>query len=198
VPPPSASDIGLQWYDITDQTVNAAAYPEAVTQSRAWAISWLAAGRAVGRSLNPSYATSAFAQALHDTLVAQVPSQQSQLDDDLASTLASVPDGAAKTRGIAVGRQEATDVLSERQRDGLDTASVDVAWQPPPSGPGVWQPTPPSYGPALRAGEGHAIPFLLAADDRFDPGPPPSLSAPAYVDALAEVRRTGVGDHQLI
>jgi hypothetical protein len=187
----SVSGIGLQWYDITDQTVQAAAYPEAVTQSRAWAVSWLAAARAVGGSLNPIYSTAAFAQALHDTLVAQVPSRQPQLDDDLASTLASVPDGAAKRRGIAAGRQQASDVLSARQGDGLDTASVGAAWQPPPSGPGVWQPTPPSYGPALRASEGNASPFLLAADDQFDPGAPPSLGSQTYLDALAEVRAYG-------
>jgi hypothetical protein len=156
-----------------------------------WSVSWLAAARAIRRGHDPSYDAAAFAQALHDTLAAQVPGQQTQLDADLASTLAGVPDGTAKTDGIAEGEQQAAAVLSQRQADGLDTASVDIPFTPPPPGPGVWQPTPPSFAPAVRAGEGNARPFLLAANDQFDPGPPPSLSSPTYLTALAEVRAYG-------
>jgi hypothetical protein len=183
--------LALRWYDITNQTVEAAAFPEPVTQSRTWSVSWLAAARAIRRSHDPSYDAAAFAQALHDTLAAQVPGQQTQLDADLASTLAGVPDGTAKTDGIAEGEQQAAAALSQRQADGLDTASVDIPFTPPPPGPGVWQPTPPSFAPAVRAGEGNARPFLLAANDQFDPGPPPSLSSPTYLTALAEVRAYG-------
>lgn len=187
----SASAVALQWYDITNQTVTAAQYPEAVTTSRAWAASWLAAARAVGHSLNPNYSEAALAQALHDTLVAQVPGQQSVLDSDLASTLASIPNGAAKDNGIAAGQQQAAAVLAERANDGLDTASLDIPFTPPPPGPGIWQPTPPAFHAATRAGEGKASPFLLVRNDQFDPGPPPSLSSQTYLDALAEVRAYG-------
>jgi hypothetical protein len=41
----------------------------------------------------------AVAAAAHDVLVAQVPAQQATLDAVYASSLASIPDGAAKTRG---------------------------------------------------------------------------------------------------
>jgi hypothetical protein len=187
----AASQVALQWYDITNQTITAAAYPEPVTQSRAWSVSWLAAARAVRHSHSPNYAVAAFAQALHDTLAAQVPSQQPQLDADLASTLAAIPGGFAKGAGIAEGKQQASAVLTERQGDGLDTASVDIPFTPPPPGPGVWQPTPPALAPAVRAGEGNARAFLLAADDQFDPGPPPSLSSHTYLASLAEVRAYG-------
>jgi hypothetical protein len=186
-----SSTLALQWYDITNQTVTAAAYPEPVTSSRAWAVSWLAAARAVGYSNNPAYSDAAFAQALHDTLAAQVPSQQSTLGADLASTLASIPDGSAKTNGIAAGEQQAAAVLAERANDGLDTASVDIPFTPPPPGPGVWQPTPPAFHAATRAGEGNGEPFLLARNNQFDPGPPPSLSSQTYLNALAEVRAYG-------
>lgn len=181
----------LQWYDVTNQTVTAAAWPEPVTGSRAWSVSWLAAARAVGDSQNPSYDAAALAQALHDALAAQVPSQQSQLDADLASTLASIPDGQAKSAGIAAGQQQAAAELAQRQGDGLDTASLDIPYTPPPAGPGVWQPTPPSFAPAVRAGQGKAKPFLLASADQFDPGPPPSLKSQTYLHDLAEVRSVG-------
>lgn len=183
--------IGLQWYDITNQTVAAAAYPEPVTQSRAWAVSWLAAARAVSHPHGRGFAVAAFTQALHDTLAAEVPAQQGQLDADLAATLATVPDGPGKTAGVLAGHEQATAVLAERAGDGLDTASVDSPFTPPAAGPGVWQPTPPAYLPAIRAGEGAGRPFILAAADQFDPGPPPSLTSQTYLTALAEVRAYG-------
>lgn len=184
-------EVVLDWYDITDQTVTAADYPEPVTQTRAWAVSWLAAARAVNGSRNRSFATAALAQALHDTLVAQVPSQQFPLDADLASTLSLLPDGRAKRAGIKAGEREAALILAQRARDGLDTTSVDVPFTPPPPAPGVWQPTPPSFGPAIRAGEGRGTPFLLRRNNQFQPGPPPALDSRTYLDALAEVHAYG-------
>lgn len=190
----SAHDVGLSWFDTTSQTVAAAAYPEAITGSRAWAVSWIAAARAVGGSSDPDYATAAFAQALHDTLVSLVPSQASQLDSKLAATLATVPDGPAKQGGIAAGKNQAAQVLAERTGDGLDTASVDIPFTLPSTDPGVWQPTPPGFGPATRAGQGDGTPFLLQSGDQFDPGPPPSLDSKTYRRDLAEVRAYGSSD----
>ena len=51
---PTVSGVALQWYDISNQTIVAAAYPELVTQSRAWSVSWLAAARAIGHNRDPS------------------------------------------------------------------------------------------------------------------------------------------------
>jgi hypothetical protein len=191
---PSAHDVGLDWFDTTQQTVAAAAYPEAVSGSDTWSISWIAAARAVGGSTDPDYATAAFAQALHDALLARVPSQAGALDSKLAATLATVPNGPSKDAGIAAGKAQAAAVLAERQNDGLDTASVDTPWTPPSTDPGVWQPTPPAYGPATRAGQGDGTPYLLASQNQFDPGPPPSLSSKLYRRDLAEVRAYGAAD----
>ncbi|HKR71209.1 MAG TPA: vanadium-dependent haloperoxidase [Streptosporangiaceae bacterium] len=188
---PGSAGTALAWHDITSQTVSAGAFAEPVTQSRAWAVSWLAAARAVLRDRNPDYGTAALAQALHDALAAQVPSQQTALDASLAAALESVPNGRAKQRGIAAGAHEASVILAERAGDGLDTTSVDIAWPPPPATPGVFQLTPPLSRPAIRAGEGNARPFLLERNDQFDPGPPLSLDSPEYNSALAEVESLG-------
>jgi hypothetical protein len=185
------AELVLRWYDLTTQTVAAAHYQEPVTQSRAWAVSWLAAARAVGHRGNPGFRTAAFATALHDTLAALVPAQQSQLNDALAQTLSGVPDGPRKADGSAAGAGAADATLAEREGDGLDYASLDIPWSPPPAAPGVWQPTPPTFGPAVRAGQGAAQPFLLGSGDRFRPGPPPALDSSRYLDALAEVRGVG-------
>jgi hypothetical protein len=185
------TEIALQWYDLTAQAVSAAAYPEPVTQSRAWAVSWLAAARAVGPDRSPRFGVPAFATALHDTLATLVPADTAHLDDALATTLAAVPDGNAKEAGIAAGRREAAAALAERTGDGLDSAAVDRAWTPPPAGPGIWQPTPPSFGPAIRAGEGAALPYVLQSPSQFRPPPPPALDSPVYLRSLAEVRDFG-------
>ena len=185
------SALALQWYDITDQTVTAAGFPEPVTWSRTWAVSWLAAAHAVAENTNATFQQAAFAQALHDTLAATVPTQQSQLDADLAATLSTLPEGSAKRAGERAGQQQAAAVLAQRAGDGLDTASVDKAWTPPAAAPGIWQPTPPAFGPAIRAGEGNARPFLLTANDQFDPGPPPSLTSATFLNDLAEIRAVG-------
>jgi hypothetical protein len=186
----SADSVVLDWYDLTARAVAAAAYPEPITQSRVWAVGWLAAARAVAGQA-PRYAVAALASALHDSLVALSPGFASTLDTALAATLGTLPDDGRTARAVAAGQHHAAAVLAERAGDGLDTASVDIAWTPPPAGAGVWQPTPPSFGPAVRAGQGSARPFLLPAGDALRPGPPPTLTSSTYRDALAEVRAVG-------
>ncbi len=189
--PSSDQALALEWFDTTQTTVAAAGFPQPVTQTRTWAVSWLAAARAVQDGGNPNFQRAAFATALHDTLLAQVPSQQSQLDAALASTLAEIPDGRQEDRGVDAGTAEANGVLAERAGDGLDTASVEKPFTPPPAAPGVWQPTPPTFGPAVRYGQKDGRAFLLASNSQFRPGPPPALDSPKFLAALAEVRAYG-------
>jgi hypothetical protein len=187
----STSDLTLRWFDLTNQTVAAAAFPEQSTQGRTWAVSWLAAARAVDNGHSRSFRKAAFATALHDTLAAQVPSQSAQLDSTLDDTLSGIPDGSSKQHGIAAGKHEAAKVLAERNGDGLDTASVNAPWTSPPAAPGVYQLTPPTFGPAVRAGLGKARSFLLVHNDQFRPGAPPALDSSTYLNSLAEVRSVG-------
>ena len=188
---PDRTALVLQWYDLTKAAVTAAAQPEQVTQNRIWAVSWIAAARAVGAHRGPAFQDAAFASALHDTLLALVPAQAPQLDAALSATLAGVPAGGAKDAGIAAGRHAAAVVLAERAGDGLDTASVNIPWTPPAAAPGVYQLTPPTFGPVVRAGLPSARAFLLHRNDELRPGPPPSLTSRRYLRALAEVHAYG-------
>ncbi len=61
---------------------------------------------------------SAIAQAAHDTLVAMFPSQRAAFDQELAEDLGDIPNGQAKTRGIALGRRAAAAILALRSNDG--------------------------------------------------------------------------------
>ncbi len=190
-PAPSDQALALQWFDLSKDTVAAAGFPEPITQSRTWAVSWLAAARAVDDGYGWRFQDAAFATALHDALASQVPSRQSQLDAALAATLAGIPNGWQKNFGVAAGQHEASKALAERAGDGLDTASVDISYTPPPPGPGVWQPTPPTFGPAVRAGQKDGRTFLLKSNDQFRPPPPPGLDSPKFLNALAEIRSVG-------
>ncbi|MDN3239844.1 vanadium-dependent haloperoxidase [Glycomyces tritici] len=191
----SPSAVVLRWFDTTNETVTAAPAPTQVTNSRTWAIAWLAAARAVRRvphGLNASrYREAALASAVHRALVALVPARATELDAALADALAAVPEGSAKRRGSAAGVAQADSLLADREGDGLDPASVNVAWTPPAAAPGVWQPTPPAHGPGLQAGTRHAVPFALDSGDQFRLPAPPALGSAAYRADIEEVYAYG-------
>ncbi|TVZ78013.1 vanadium-dependent haloperoxidase [Streptomyces sp. BK340] len=185
----------LDWYDTTAATISTAGAATQITNSRTWAISWLAAARAV-REVPPGVDRSAFqdaalASAVHDSLVALVPSRAQELDAALRTTLDRVPDGLAKTKGAAAGARQARLVLASREGDGLDPASVNAPFTVPPAAPGVWQPTPPAYAPAAQYGNRIARPFLLDAPDQYRLPAPPALDSARYRADLSEVRAYG-------
>jgi len=188
--PAVAAALAVGWHVLTESAVAAAAFPEPITQSRTWAVSWLAAARAT-KGQKGAHASAAFVQALHDTLVALVPAQEAALDVALSNSLATIPDGVSKAAGTQAGAAAAAAVLAERANDGTDTASVNVAFTPGAPRPGLWQLTPPTTRPAVRAGQENATPFLLTSNDQFDPGPPPALDSHTYLQDLAESRALG-------
>jgi membrane-associated phospholipid phosphatase len=71
----------------------------------------------------PADQTAAVAVAAHDVLVHVYPSRQVIFDQALKNSLAVVPDGPAKTNGMAVGSAAAGDCLANRARDNSDDNS---------------------------------------------------------------------------
>ncbi|WP_407839853.1 vanadium-dependent haloperoxidase [Streptomyces sp. DSM 116496] len=200
-PAPVHADGGAvvrEWYDITAQTVAAAGAPTQVTNSRTWAIGWIAAARA-GREApggrdRAAFQDAAVASAVHDALVDLAPSRTAVLDAALAETLRRIPDGRAEERGLAAGARQAKLALADRRGDGLDPASVNAPFTVPAAAPGVWQPTPDGYAPAAQYGNRVAKPFLLDSPDQYRIGPPPALDSRRYRADLAEVRAYGAAD----
>ncbi|MFJ7046707.1 phosphoesterase PA-phosphatase [Streptomyces sp. NPDC101112] len=188
----------LAWYDATAETIAAAGASTQITNSRTWAISWLAAARATRRVPTGvergAYQEAALATAVHRALVTLVPSRAEQLDATYRATLDSIPDGPAEERGVAAGERQAALVLNSREGDGLDPASVNAPYPGKPAAPGVWQPTPPSYAPAAQYGNRLAKPFMLRTQSQFRLGPPPALDSERYAADLAEVRAYGAAD----
>jgi hypothetical protein len=200
---PQASAAGrtstaLAWYDATADTIATAGAPTQITNSRTWAISWLAAARAT-RSVpagvdRGAYQEAALAGAVHRALVTLAPSRKEQLDAKFKETLDAIPDGPAEERGVTAGERQADLVLVSRQGDGLDPASVNAPYPVKPAAPGVWQPTAPDHAPAAQYGNRLAKPFLLRTQSQFRLGPPPALDSRRYAADLSEVRAYGAVD----
>ena len=82
----------------------------------------------------------ATAAAAHRVLVHIFPAQQVVLDAQYAVSLAAIPDGSAKTRGMAVGEAAAAAMIAARMDDGRFGAYRF----PVGSGPGEWRPVLPA------------------------------------------------------
>ncbi|QQQ79291.1 vanadium-dependent haloperoxidase [Saccharothrix sp. 6-C] len=194
--PHHRADVVAEWFDVTAATVAAAGAPTQSTNSRTWAIAWLAAARAAHDvpAAQPDRADAAVASAAHTALVALAPSREAELDAALRTTLSRLSPGGQRDLGVADGVREAGALLAEREGDGLDPASVNAPFEVPAPAPGVWQPTPPSLTPPQQAGNRRARPFLLDRADRFRLAPPPALGSPRDQADLAEVRAYGSAD----
>ena len=126
--------------------------------------------------------------AAHRVLVNYFPAQQSTLDAQfLASLLAVTSAPEAKSAGIAVGEAAAAALIQARAGDGLE-AHVPYT---PGSGPGVWQPTPPAFGPAVFPWLGQMRPFTMTSASQFLPEGPTPLASEDWVDDYNQTRILG-------
>jgi hypothetical protein len=138
----------------------------------------------------------AIATAAHDSLVAYLPAAVAAgVETRYATSLAGIPDGPAKAKGIAVGRQTAADLVALRAGDGFFVDKPEY-YVPLPPGPGVWQPNPAGPGGArgLYPWLAYLQPFTLEAPDQFMSGPPPSLTSDDFARAYNEVKDYGRAD----
>lgn len=192
----------LDWNAIAQSTVLAAAAP-APQQYRSLAIVHTAIFDAVN-ALDRRYgsyaftekvstdasATAAAAAAAHGALVRLYPTQQTTLDAALTASLAAVADGQAKTEGIALGEAVAEKLVALRKRDGAAQKGEYKAEKLP----GVWQPTPPLFLPALLPNWNTVTPFVLKRANQFKVPAPLPINSNAYATELNEVKRLGGKD----
>jgi len=97
------------------------------------------------------------------------PSQQASLDSAYAVSLALIPDGAAKTAGIAIGETAAAAILALRVADGWDTVTLLDFNYPQGTAPGEYRFTD-SFTFAFAPQWGTLAPFVLH-NDRGTPTP---------------------------
>ena len=129
----------------------------------------------------------AVAAGAYGVLVNYFPAQKPALDAAYAASLAAIPDGTPKDRGVLVGQQVAAGLVAARIDDGRD----DPETYTPTPAPGVWRPRRPGLGASPSAWLATMKPLLLERPDQFRPGPPPALDSPRYARNFNETRLYG-------
>ena len=129
----------------------------------------------------------AAATAAYRVLLHLVPAQQSVLDGQYATSLAAIPDGSAKTRGIRVGEAAAAAMIAARTDDGRFGAYRF----PVGSGPGDWRPVLPAFVNDPNAWLKDVRPFLIESGTQFQSDGPLSLTSRKYAREFDEVKSLG-------
>jgi hypothetical protein len=193
------ADVVLDWNKIMVATVSG---QNPFSQARFAAITQLAVFEAVNAvtghytpylgaiSAPPgSSAEAAAIAAAHTVLKNYFPAAAASLDAARANSLASIPDGAAKLNGIAVGEAAAAAMIAARMSDG---ASPPQFFMPVSSDPGQWQLTPscPAAGGILLQWR-NVTPFAVQNSRQFRSDPPPALASVRYAKNYNEVKLVG-------
>ncbi len=111
---------------------------------------------------------------------------------DYAAALAAVPDGTAKSQGIALGKASAAAILTLRANDGSDTPLLDFSY-PQGVNPGEYRFTP-GFTFAFAPGWGSVTPFVLNHASQYRANRPYKVTSKKYAQDLNEVKALG-GDN---
>ncbi len=140
--------------------------------------------------LSPPSSTSIVTSATvagYQALAALYPRQVSRFNAILDDSLASIPEGIAKTDGITLGRKVAAKVLAWRD----DDLKVKKRTYFSRSELGRWQPTPPDYTPPLLPEWSSVRSFAIRSPADFHPTGPPDLTSEDFIQAYWEVKSIG-------
>ena len=135
----------------------------------------------------------AVASAAHAALQALAPGQEVKVEIAYNSALLAIPDGPAKSAGIALGLQAAAANLERRVGDGFDTATSPAYVST--GAPGDYDFTPPFDAPplgpgALFPGWGRITPFaIVLADHKL--GGPQALTSREYTRDFEYLKSVG-------
>ena len=129
----------------------------------------------------------ATAAAAYNVLKSVFPAQQASLDAAFAASLAAVPNGSAKSDGVAIGEEVARGIMALRANDGLG-AEIPYTFG---KGPGVYQPTPPANGLPILQDLAHLKPFTLLSPSQFRADGPPALGSDRWARDYNEIKRMG-------
>lgn len=124
----------------------------------------------------------AVSAAAQGVLAALFPSRSAIYQPFYASSLAVIPDGDPKSRGLAIGGEVAAQIVSLRANDGRFT---NVSTQPG-SAPGDFRGTNP-----INAFMPFVTPFALASASQFRADGPPDLTSATYAEDVNEVQALG-------
>jgi hypothetical protein len=112
-------------------------------------------------------------------------------DVALENALKTIPDGKAKTDGLAWGKKIAELILAERAKSG---------WNKPAEGIftseelGKWRETPPGFRPPVTPQVATTKPFVMKSPDQFRAPPPHKVDSKEYAAEIAYVAKVGPRD----
>ena len=199
------ADVVLEWNTIAVNTA-VANHQNPFAQARYAAIVQLAVFEAVN-AITGEYqpylgtitappgasAEAAAIEAAYQTLSTYFPNSASTLFTERANSLAQIPDGQAKSDGIATGDAAALAMIALRANDGSSPPQFKV---PGPPVPGEWQATPScpvvngiAVGIAFQWQ--NVTPFGIPSVSNFLLDPPPALTSDKYAQAYNEVVTVG-------
>ena len=136
----------------------------------------------------------AIATAAHHVLVGLLGvAQQAILNQRYDAYMAAIPESKAKADGITIGAQVAAAMLARRANDGRERQPKLEDLNPPPPGPGVWD-------PGAIAAVGLRVPGIrpLALDSasQFRPDGPTPLASDEYAEDFQQVAAFGRADSE--
>ena len=111
------------------------------------------------------------------------PDSASKIDPELAQYLAKIPDGPAKSAGIALGEKVAESTWAMRANDGADAPDS----YRPRTTPGRYIPTAPVVVPMW----GKVTPFAMTSPSQFRPGAPLALTSREWAINYNEIKEIG-------
>lgn len=129
----------------------------------------------------------AAATAAYKVLLSIVPAQEPVLTALYNASLAGISDGAAKTRGIAVGNAAATAMIAARTADGRFGMPGFLTG----TTPGAWRPVLPAFGNDPNAWVKGVKPFLIRRASQFRSSGPYELTSRKYAREFEEVKKVG-------
>jgi hypothetical protein len=196
------NDVIVEWNEHTVAAIVASdGYADPLVASRAFAIVHLAMHDAVNASAHRGYRSYAYderdhaahpvaaaASAAHRVLSGLYEAQADDLSAKLADSLARVPNGRGRKRGVALGERVGAALLEARKDDG---SAVNLSYTPGAK-PGDYQLTMPDV--IAHPGWEKVKPFGLDSSAQFRPKPHPSLDSAQYTAAFNEVKSKGAVD----
>jgi hypothetical protein len=214
-PASAATDAVLLWNENAGKAAVAACLSPAgnnVAEGRMYAMVHAAihdAVNAIDRRYHPyaysahaiaaTSSSAAIAAAAHDVMVSVIGRLQepptciqnarASVESDYTAALAAIPNGNAKSAGIALGQASAAAILTRREGDGSDTVVADFTY-PNGTKPGEYR-YPPGAPLAFLPKWGEVTPFALKSGAQFRPGPPYRLSSRRYAADVNEVKSLG-------
>ena len=125
----------------------------------------------------------AAAVAAGTVLAGLIPEETEALNTAMASYLATISQGAAKSDGIKIGQDVAARIVAERKVDGSDAPDA----YRPKTRPGMYVPTPitaSSMWPNVK-------PFAMTSPSQFRPAPPIALKSDEWAADYNEIKSLG-------